>query len=223
MIIKYKLFLEKIKLSKKLKNPDYSMSRYEFLKHATQSMPDELLEMIYKWGFIKKSPYGHSYYNKRKDWNGFVDGGIRISDHWNFFAKGNVHCKTKTPVKNNKYWYVGKYYEISDNYEIIGKYPILNRKRNDSEFISKNYKNLKDKIHNELIPSDEERQKVRDFKQRIRDNKVNAKLQNEEIVIVKWRGIRGTKKNKHFVIKYMDKGKLIETPDYELIDEIIDK
>lgn len=76
-------------------------------------MPDELLEYIYSWDKIKKSPYANtSYYNDNKSWNSFIDGAIRVSDHWNFIAQGNIHCLTKQKdIKNNKYWYVGVYDE----------------------------------------------------------------------------------------------------------------
>jgi hypothetical protein len=72
--------------------------------------------------------------------------------------------------------------------------------------------------------SEEERQKVREFKQRIKAGKVQAKLSNGETVTVVWRGTRGYKQKKEFMIKYYNSGEeLIETNDYQLINEIFEK
>ncbi len=55
-----------------------------------------------EWGdIVKKSPYGHSYYNAEKTWSYTKDGSYRLSDHWNFRSKGVTHCKTDTPVLND--------------------------------------------------------------------------------------------------------------------------
>ena len=57
----------------------------------------------------------------------------------------------------------------------------------------------------------------------MKDGLVKAKLPDGRIVKVEWRGTRGYASEKHYVIKYMDSGELIETPDYEIIGEVLKK
>lgn len=141
MFMKYLLTYETLsKFSKKLRRNDYFLTKKEFFTTLNPEMPDELLEYIYSWDKIKKSPYSNdSYYNDNKSWCNFVDGAIRVSDHWNFIAQGNIHCLTKQKnIENNKYWYVGVYDEKNDNYDLIKRYPILHgRLKNESKFWQK--------------------------------------------------------------------------------------
>jgi hypothetical protein len=115
-----------------LLNPAYFISKMEFMQTANHMMPDELLQFIMDWDNIKVSPYGNnSYYNNIKDWHSFVDGGIRVSNHWNFYTNGGLHCKTVIPIENNAYWYVGVYSSTTDTYDIITKYPIILRSKSN--------------------------------------------------------------------------------------------
>jgi hypothetical protein len=219
------LILEKQKIASKLKNPNYVMTKREFIQTATAQMPDELLEMIYNWDFLKKSPCGHSYYNAKKDWESFVDDAIRVSDHWNFTTGRDfrVHCQTvQKNIENNKYWYVGVYNELTDKYNIIKKYPILDRKNSESEFLKEKFKETSRK------PSEDIMELGKTFKERLKKGKVKARLSNGEIVTVVWRGSRSWKSFAHDnkrneddrrCIKYEKDGELIETRDYELVNE----
>lgn len=164
------------KLSKRLKDPEYMMTDFEFLTTANATMPDELLEIIYSWDKKKKSPYGNnSYYNGPKSWDGFIDGGLRVSDHWNFEARMKVHCMTKQEVENNKFWYIGKYDVSSEIYDIIAKYPIINRKR--STFIE-------EQIHLMKMPSDAVIEERRKFIKKVRAGYVSVLIDNDITKII---------------------------------------
>jgi hypothetical protein len=92
-----------------MKDPNYFMTIEEFLRTSNPEMPADLIKLIMKWDKIKKSPYGNtSYYNAAKTWESFVHRGIRVSDHWNFYSQGNIHCQTMTPIRSNdRKWRIG--------------------------------------------------------------------------------------------------------------------
>lgn len=55
---------------------------------------ESVLEEIYKFDVINKSPYSNSYYNSNNiGWDSKPEGSLRLSDHWNFESNGEVHCK----------------------------------------------------------------------------------------------------------------------------------
>jgi len=190
-------------LRNRLKDPQYSMTLEEFLVTSNSSMPDELLLFILSWKHIKKSPYNNtSYYNGPKSWDSFIDGGIRVSDHWNFSTESSfrLHCKTTTPTDNNKFWYVGIYDEKSETYEIINKFPIIVRKR--SFIIGERLSELKKKFR----PSDEEIEKRREEK---RKNKIGKLI----LTLVNQRNHRSTERN--FRTSLLDVGdrKIVNTTE----------
>ena len=168
----------KLKLSTLLKNPEFMMSKPQFLSTANPTMPDELLEYILTWDKIKKSPYNNtSYYNEKKDWFTYVDGAIRVSDHWNFYTSSGLHCKSKTPVENNVKWYVGVYDEVNEDYDIIASYPIVDRKT--STIIKKGM--AQSKLENK--PSPEQIEKWRMFKQSVKNGEVSATIDGVQYVV----------------------------------------
>lgn len=77
------------------------------------------------WGnFYKKSPYGHSYYNKNKSWDITLDGTLRLSDHWNFYdKKGKKHCVLDKNIQNNTAWTIAKYDEQNDIWNVLISFP----------------------------------------------------------------------------------------------------
>lgn len=83
-------------------------------KLATINFPIELFKIMVKWDFIVKSPYGHSYYSAPVDWNYKEHGSYRVSDHWNFSAKGKLHCCTISDVENNTHWTLAQY-DVNSN------------------------------------------------------------------------------------------------------------
>lgn len=65
------------------------------------TMPVELRRFVLN-KCTHSSPYNRtesgSYYNTAdKSWDYTPDGSIRVSDHWNFPSRGNIHCKTDVP------------------------------------------------------------------------------------------------------------------------------
>ena len=144
MIISFLLF-ERNTYSKglkyRLKDEDYLMSSEDVLRSITKEMPDELMEFIFNWDKIKKSPYSQSWYDDKKTWDTF-EGKYRVSDHWNFFTWGNLHCKTiQNDIINNEFWYVGIYDKETDKYDIVKRYPILNNKRH-SDFKEREFRKI---------------------------------------------------------------------------------
>ena len=136
-------------LKRNLKNPDYQMifrkhimTRLEILKTMTNEMPDELLEFIWSWDYIKKSPYSQSWYNAQKGWDGYIDGKLRVADHWNFEAQGKLHCETKQEPKSlEDKWYVGVYDSTDDKFDIVKSYDKKD-KNIGSKFRAKEFKTI---------------------------------------------------------------------------------
>jgi hypothetical protein len=216
MIYNFELFLESTsKLKQRLKDIDYFMSDLEFFQFIPRSMPDELIKFIYSWDKKKKSPYNNtSWYNDTKGWNQTVEGGIRVSDHWNFFARDEWHCETiqdKNTIHNDKFWYVGVY--KNGKYDIIKKYQKLDRKRSD--FASQKIKELS-------INTPDNIEELQAFKKRMINGEVYAKLNNGEVQVI-WRKKSKISKKAPYVwfIKYLDQnGEEVKTSDYTLLDEM---
>lgn len=66
-----------------------------FIKAISHYYDNEsVLEEIYKFDTINKSPYSDSYYNSDNvEWDSKPEGSLRLSDHWNFESQGEIHCK----------------------------------------------------------------------------------------------------------------------------------
>lgn len=69
--------------------------RKNILGIASKVLPKELFSEIIGWPTISKSPYSNSFYNSDEiGWNHKPEGSLRISDHWNFYSRGEKHCRT---------------------------------------------------------------------------------------------------------------------------------
>lgn len=88
------------------------------------AMPKDLLQ--YCLSEVKSaSPYNRyasgSFYTKEgKTWGHTPEGTIRISDHWNFYSRGDKHCITD--VEDSKIagkWVTAKYNSLTGVYEVI--------------------------------------------------------------------------------------------------------
>ena len=99
--------------------------------NGSYQVPFEALKEISTWDFIHKSPYSLSFYNSEKDWSDDKDGIIRISNHWNFETKGELHAKTDKDIKNtwargvseSGVYKISKVYNMSpDNETLIRKF-----------------------------------------------------------------------------------------------------
>ena len=99
----------------------------DYNKEAIQSTFEELKN---EYNAFNKSPYSNSFYtNPDKDWDGDVNDGIRISDHWNFgydfsakYGMFKTHCETDINARqlhDYQHIAVGKYCEEQRIYEII--------------------------------------------------------------------------------------------------------
>lgn len=119
----YEIFEKKLSL--KLRDPEYLMTKKEILNNLPNNMPDDLIKFILSWDKIKKSPYGQSWYSNIKSWNNFVDGAYRVADHWNFFARDGYHCRTiQDPrIIRDGMWHVGRYDKATRKYDIVKSYP----------------------------------------------------------------------------------------------------
>lgn len=74
-------------------------------------MPSALRAEILAWPFASKSPFSDSWYDRPgKDWDHTPEGCLRVSDHWNFLAKGRRHCPTSKPMAlGNGAWALGRW------------------------------------------------------------------------------------------------------------------
>ena len=84
--------------------------------------------LIMEYGAFYKSPYSMSYYsNPNKRWGGDIEGGIRISNHWNFKDQYTdyIHCETWEYVKDGNYnvgiFKNGKYHIIDGVNQFINR------------------------------------------------------------------------------------------------------
>jgi hypothetical protein len=91
-------------------------------------IPDEFRESVLKWTHASKSPFSDSWYSKPgKTWDHTPEGCLRLSDHWNFIARGEIHCVTETPIllpvgKDGKRpWAIGR--REGDRYRILAELP----------------------------------------------------------------------------------------------------
>lgn len=167
---------------KNLRDPLYAMTMEEFVRTANPTMPDELLKLIMAWPIIKKSPYNNtSYYNAPKDWDTFVDGGIRVSDHWNFDARCGIHCVTNQPVENNVKWYIGVYNGETKTYDIVGEYPFVERKKKESDILREEHQ----KIRTSCKPTAEEIELGRKFKTAVKEGKIYMSFNDAMTKVIK--------------------------------------
>lgn len=91
---------------------------------AILTMPVELRQFVIN-NCQFPSPFNKvnsgSFYSKEgKSWNYTPEGTIRVSDHWNFYSRGEVHCTTDVPAeKLIGKWAVGQYNTETGIYNII--------------------------------------------------------------------------------------------------------
>jgi hypothetical protein len=102
-------------MANKLINKDNGFAQlWELLSILPTTMPIDVYKSMSGWQHIKKSPYGHSYYDRPKGWDFTIDGTHRLSDHWNFESNGVKHCNTSEFVFDNTHWTIAKYDEKTE-------------------------------------------------------------------------------------------------------------
>lgn len=89
------------------------------LSIQNQSLSTSIQQELNQWEYVHQSPYSLSFYNTSQvGWHQKPIGSLRLSDHWNFVSRNQLHCRTKEPLK--KEWkqrfllgiYTGECYEI---------------------------------------------------------------------------------------------------------------
>ncbi|EKB60777.1 hypothetical protein [Bergeyella zoohelcum] len=84
---------------------------------------EQIQELIAGIEIASKSPYSNSFYSPGEiTWGSKPDGSYRISDHWNFYSHGDIHCQT-TNEPMEKSWSVGIYSAETGKYTILKSFP----------------------------------------------------------------------------------------------------
>lgn len=94
------------------------MKKEKIIRNLPIDFPLEFIDILLTWS-IHKSPYGHSYYNCKVDWNGKPDKSFRIADHWNFECRGTKHCETTENCPDNTHWTLAQYDGELKKYVVI--------------------------------------------------------------------------------------------------------
>jgi hypothetical protein len=176
------------------------------------AMPQKLRQLVLTT-CVSASPYNHryvgsgSYYNTTdKDWDCTPDGCLRVSDHWNFWSKGTLHCKANMPNEElDGKWALGKYSKES------GIYTILEVFEKDYEAISKRKKRKDSLVIDPLQTRRENRRRVLDEKRYTakkarREQKIKAGNQWVCFTVNQW---SGTGRRKRFAGLKFVFGKLV--------------
>lgn len=91
---------------------------------AVLTMPEELRKFVITQA-PNPSPYNReasgSFYDcTDKTWGYTPDGSIRVSDHWNFYSRGQIHCQTDIcDERIAGKWVVAKYSAKTGLYHVI--------------------------------------------------------------------------------------------------------
>lgn len=142
------------------------------------TMPNELRKFSLQ-EVKSRSPYNGydsgSFYSKEgKTWDYTPNDCIRISDHWNFYSQGKVHCKTDLP--NDKIigkWCVAQWCEELSLWKIISA-----DEKDYSELRKKEIRQNQKPYTDELIKLANERlKKVYEIKQIKEAYRRNKKIQ----------------------------------------------
>lgn len=194
--------LKKLKYSKVLTGEDLTVD--EVRKRF--DLPEEILKMMETWDVIHKSPYSNSFYSSNDvDWGHKPDKSYRVSDHWNFYTRGNWHCETDKKVPNNTHISIGQYDKESGKYSIILSLPT----KKQAERINKKEVLLK------YLKDPETIFRKKQFKDKINNREVMIKLtydgKNYEGIVRKYTGselrIEDESGNQIFVENFMETSK----------------
>lgn len=211
-IILFEKFAEepevKLLIERKLKKLKYLPGEYLTIDDVRKrfDFPEEILKMMSTWNVIYKSPYSDSLYSSNDvKWGYKPDKSYRVSDHWNFYKRGNWHCETDKRVRNNTHISIGQYDKESGKYNIILSLPT----KKQSESISKK------KVLLKYLKDPETIFKKKQFKNKINNKEVMIKLtydgKNYEGIVRKYTGselkIEDENRNQIFAENYMDKSK----------------
>lgn len=157
------------------------------------TVPITALQEIVTWDRIQKSPFSYSFYNKEKAWDITHHETIRISDHWNFFARDKIHCESDPFVDpNTNKWAKGIYNSETGKFKLIEYYEpnrdkilfnrLLEEIKEPLKLKAKIIKerNLEDRLPNHII-------QMRNFTNLIKAGKVHYRYNNELCLIKKFK------------------------------------
>lgn len=107
------------KVPEVLNKEEYIVANRDELESYYTNLNNAIASEIETWSTVSESPYSKSYYNyEGVDWGYKQEGSLRMSDHWNFESRGDIHCKTDCDITTG--WAVGKY--SNGVYKIIKRY-----------------------------------------------------------------------------------------------------
>ncbi len=147
-------------------------------------IPVKAAQEILSWDYTYKSPISLSFYSKKKDWNHTEEGTIRISDHWNFTARGTIHCKTKQDGITQDQWAKGIYDKKDGKFDIVEYYQVSKKEEIDefkSKFTNDTKQNFLDNGGQSVIDFG------KDFTNGIKNGAVIFKNDQIETTLVKWK------------------------------------
>lgn len=105
------------------------MNILSIISNLPKDFPNEFISELLSWENVNKSPYSHSYYDAKVDWGFKPHNSLRISDHWNFWSRGKLHCQTVEQCKNNSCWTLARYDENIGKYIVIKAFPKAENKK----------------------------------------------------------------------------------------------
>lgn len=136
----------------------------------TFDIPQEIIDKMSEWDVIVKSPHSDSFYNSKEiSWSSKPDKSFRVSDHWNFEARGSKHCITKTHVKNDSHVSLGQYDKKSGKYTILLSLP--------SPAFVKKQEFAKKKI--DYMRSPEVLASKKDFKNKVLNKEIHCEIEDK--------------------------------------------
>lgn len=71
----------------------------KFISQSFITLAQEFIALVESKGLaLSKSPFSNSFYaheaGEEITWNSKPEGSYRLADHWDFNARGSVHCRT---------------------------------------------------------------------------------------------------------------------------------
>lgn len=91
----------------------------DYLSMFKEDFANIIYEIVKDWKEISISPYSHSIYNSNDiDWNYKPEYSYRISNHWSFISKDELHCELEDDNENLKNkWLLCQY--VNGKYRVI--------------------------------------------------------------------------------------------------------
>lgn len=164
-LIQYKQF-ESQSASKKAIRGQLPLPIHSIFQQIPKDVDYRLMEFIIEnWNeTYYKSPWSHSYYSDKVDWEYKPHMSYRLASHWNFRTKMGdqniLHCETTNDVgSDNEFWSIGQFDEKTKKYTILLSYPNNYSEKNKNKLLelkskmrkeyNENHKDKMDKLKEE--------------------------------------------------------------------------